>query len=270
MILFLTSSPTGDLDGKYTCEGFDTRNGFRDRLSEVWKENARCLMITAFPSDFAASDEMTGFFHDAVLKTGLSVSSFDLWDDRTFPPEYAVWNGGDQDGEGRGSGDQVGEGRGSGDQGGMIPADDALACYDVIFLGGGHVPTQNAFFHRIGLREKLAHFDGIIIGISAGSMNAADEVYAQPEMPGEAADPSYRRFLRGLGLTDINILPHYQIVRDNMLDGRRLFEDITIPDCEGRRALILPDGSFLMIKDGEEQVFGEGYWIGEGKLWPAE
>ena len=70
-----------------------------------------------------------------------------------------------------------------------------LCAYDVIFLGGGHVPTQNAFFHRIGLREKIRNFDGIVIGISAGSMNSADVVYAQPELPGEAADESYQRFL---------------------------------------------------------------------------
>ena len=53
--------------------------------------------------------------------------------------------------------------------------------YDVILLGGGHVPTQNKFFKEIRLREKIKDFDGIIIAISAGSMNSADIVYCQPE-----------------------------------------------------------------------------------------
>ncbi len=71
----------------------------------------------------------------------------------------------------------------------------------LIFLVGGHVPTQNAFFQDIALRERLAGWDGVIVGVSAGSMNAADLVYAQPEEPGEAVDPDYQRWLTGLGLT---------------------------------------------------------------------
>ena len=68
------------------------------------------------------------------------------------------------------------------------------------------------------------------MGISAGHMNCAEIVYAQPEMPGEAVDPDYRRFIPGLGLTKYNILPHYQAVKDDYVDGMRLFEDITFRD----------------------------------------
>ena len=231
--IFLTSSPTGDLDGRYSCEGFDPRNGFLDQLRSVWPEGARCLMITAFPSEADRNDEMTGFFHDAVLKSGLTLSCMDLWDDRTC--DYS---------------------------------EEVLLSYQVIFLGGGHVPTQNAFFNRIGLREKIRHFDGIIIGISAGSMNSADTVYAQPELPGESTDPAYQRFLTGLDLTKTMILPHYQMVKDSFLDGRRLFEDITFSDSAGHEFLDLPDGSYLMIKDQAETVCGEAYIIRDGQLLP--
>ena len=75
-------------------------------------------------------------------------------------------------------------------------ADDAaelVAQSGVILLSGGHVPTENAFFASMDLRNLLADFDGVIIGISAGSMNCADTVYAQPEEPGEAVDPDYQR-----------------------------------------------------------------------------
>ena len=231
--IFLTSSPTGDLDGRYTCEGFDTRNGFLDQLLAVWPENARCLMITAAPAEADRNDEMTGFFHDAIIKSGLTVSCMDLWDDRT--------------------------------------ADFSEACllsYQVIFLGGGHVPTQNAFFTRIGLREKMQHFEGLVIGISAGSMNSADIVYAQPELPGESIDPAYQRFLTGLDLTKTMILPHYQMVKDNLLDGQRLFEDITYGDSTGREFLVLPDGSYLLIRDQEETVRGEAWIIRDKQLLP--
>ena len=78
----------------------------------------------------------------------------------------------------------------------------------LIVLAGGHVPTQNAFLCQCGLKEAMKTFDGVVIGISAGSMNCAETVYAQPEEPGEAISKTYRRFLPGLGLTNTMLLPH--------------------------------------------------------------
>lgn len=80
---------------------------------------------------------------------------------------------------------------------------------DVILLGGGHVPTQNAFMERIGLKERLRKYEGLIIGWSAGSMNCAEIVYAAPKSEGEAIDPNYQRRISGLGLTKVNILLHF-------------------------------------------------------------
>ena len=143
---------------------------------------------------------------------------------------------------------------------------EKLHSYDVIWLGGGHVPTQNKFFGDISLREKMEGFRGIIIGISAGAMNAADVVYAQPEHEGEAIDPDFHRFITGLNLTKTNILPHYQMVKDWYLDGKRLFEDITYGDSYGRTFLALEDGSYLMVRNGEERVWGNAYEISEGQI----
>ena len=47
---------------------------------------------------------------------------------------------------------------------------EKLLNYDVILLAGGHVPTQNCYFKEIDLKEKIKDFQGIVIGISAGSM----------------------------------------------------------------------------------------------------
>ncbi len=135
---------------------------------------------------------------------------------------------------------------------------------DLRILAGGHVPTQNRFFRKIGLRELLAHDAGIVIGISAGSMNSAETVYAQPELDGEAVDPDYQRFLPGLGLTKTMLLPHYQEVRDDVLDGLRVFEDITYPDSRGKTFYAIPDGSWLLVEDGREELRGEAYRIRDG------
>lgn len=229
MIIFLTSSPSGPLDGSRQVDGLDRMNDFVENLKKYWKENARVLMISASPEEYERNDGMSAFFCDAVKRAGLAVSAFDLWDARTNDLSK-----------------------------------ETLHSYDVIFLGGGHVPTQNTFFRQIQFREKIKDFDGIIIGISAGTMNSADTVYAQPELPGESSDPSYERYLQGLGLTKTMILPHYQMVKDYELDGKRLYEDITYADSIGRKFLVLPDGSYLLSLDGTESVWGEAYQIADG------
>ena len=148
-------------------------------------------------------------------------------------------------------------------------AEDAgklVAESDFIILAGGHVPTENAFFQEIGLRELLEDFDGTVMGISAGSMNLAEEVYVQPEEEGEGIDPDFERFAPGLGLTDVNILPHYQKVKDNILDGLRLFEDITYPDSQGNTFFALPDGSYFYQNDDTLLLFGEAYLLRDGEL----
>lgn len=231
MLLFLTSSPTGPLDGSRVVDGLDEKNQFVTNLRKYWKEDARCLIISAFPDDDEANDEMQEFFAKTLQKADFSFEAFDIWDGRTT--DFS---------------------------------EDSLESYDVIFLGGGHVPTENVFFEKISLREKLVEFHGIVIGISAGTMNSAEIVYAQPELPGEAVDPEYVRFMPGLGLTKTNILPHYQMVKDNLLDRMRLYEDITYKDSIGQKFLVLPDGSYLLSEFGRETVYGEAYVISEGRI----
>ena len=141
-------------------------------------------------------------------------------------------------------------------------ADDApelIQNSDFIILAGGHVPTQNAFFRHIRLRELLEGFGGTVMGISAGTMNAAGLVYAQPELPGESIDPNYHRFLPGLGLTHVNILPHYQKVKNDFIDGRRLFEDVTYSDSHGHTFYALPDGSYVLTDGERTMVCGKAY-----------
>lgn len=144
--------------------------------------------------------------------------------------------------------------------------EELTASAQLIILCGGHVPTQNRFFQEISLREKLQGWDGVLMGVSAGSMNAADLVYAQPEEPGEAIDPEYQRFLPGLGLTQYNIIPHYNQDKDWLLDGMRLYEDITYADSMGHKFYVLVDGSYILGRDGREELRGEAYLIENGVL----
>ena len=112
----------------------------------------------------------------------------------------------------------------------------------------------------------MKDYDGIVVGISAGSMNSADVVYSHPEEEGEAVDPDYRRFLAGLNLTKVMLLPHYQDEKDVVLDGLRVYEDIAFPDSMGRTFYAIPDGSYLFIDSGREELRGEAYMIRDGVM----
>lgn len=143
---------------------------------------------------------------------------------------------------------------------------DTLQGTDVLILPGGHVPTQNRFLQQLRLKERLRDYHGIVVAWSAGAMNCAGTVYAGPEFPGEAIDPAYQRWLPGLGLTDINIFPHFQHLKDDYLDGMRLIEDITYADSVGHEFLALNDGSYLLIADGKTTLYGEAYTIKDRHL----
>lgn len=232
MKLYLTSSPTGAYrSAAPDYMGLNPENGLVENLKLDWRDNSRCLVVSASPDAYMENNEMRFFFEKKLKETGLSVSAVDICDRRN--------------GE-----EMVGK----------------LKNYDMLILGGGHVPTQNAFFHRIGLISAIQEFDGIVMGISAGTMNCAKNVYAQPEIAGESTSKVYQRFIEGLGLTQCNVLPHYQAVKDDMLDGKRLMEDITYPDSIGRKFYALPDGSYILERDGESWIYGEAYLISDGAI----
>lgn len=233
--VYLTSSPTGPLDGSREVKGLDKMNGFVEKLKSDWVHNARVLIISATPDDYVCNDEMLDFFFKALLTDGFSVVSCDVLDERNADMTK-----------------------------------EEIQAYDVIFLAGGHVPTQNAFFINIGLKGKLQGYNGIIIGISAGSMNCADVVYCPPEEPGEASNPEYQHFLIGLGLTKTMISPHYQMVKNHMRDGKRLYSDIVLVDSlwnGGQAIYSLCDGSYLYQKNGEEVIYGETWITKNGDHW---
>ncbi len=233
MVLFLTSSPMGAYRSEEApdFQGLDPANGLVAELKKYWKDDSRCLLISAFPEEYELNEQMREDFERIFWETGLSGSCLDLCD----------WRNGRE-------------------------CAGCLSDYDVVVLGGGHVPTENAFFREIGLREAFEGWDGIVMGISAGSMNCAELVYASPEMPGEVDDPYYQRFIQGLGLTDCNLLPHYQAVKEDYLDGRRLMEEIIYPDSFGHHFYAITDGSYFLQTGDRKEIHGEAYLISEGTI----
>lgn len=228
MTVFITSSPyVENADRAILSEA----NGFVERIRSALPPNPRALFVCADPDDRDATCHWGADTVSAFCLAGIAFSSYSILDG---------WN--------------------------VDDADFLIENSDFIIFSGGHVPTQNAFFQNIGLREKLEDFDGVVMGISAGSMNLADTVYVQPEEEGEGIDPDFQKFAPGLGLTDINILPHYQKVKNNILDGLRLFEDITYKDSYGNTFFALPDGSYFYQDDDCLLLCGRSYLLRDGEL----
>lgn len=233
MKVMLTSSLGGSsqVNGTRVPSVLIEHNGLLDNLKAMWTSCADVLIVCADPDNHIKNDSVCACLREAFPMSGLSVSRVDICDDRN--PE----------------------------------AIDMLQDTDVLVLAGGHVPSQNRFMNRLRLRERLQDYKGIVVAWSAGSMNCADTVYAGPELEGEAIDPLFERWIPGLGLTGINIFPHFQSLRNDYLDGMRLIEDITFADSIGHEILALNDGSYILIDDGRTTLYGEAYMIKDARLW---
>lgn len=203
-------------------------NGLLDRLKSIWIQNAKVLIICADPTDYEKNDSVCSCLKESFPMSGLSISYIDKCDDRN------------------------------------LNIVDNLENIDVLILTGGHVPTQNKFMKQLRLKERLLDYNGIVVAWSAGSMNCADIVYAGPEFEGEAVDSLYERWITGLGITNINIFPHFQSLKDEHLDGLRLIEDITFADSIGHEIIALNDGSYIMLDDEKTALYGEAYMIKDG------
>lgn len=235
MKLFLTSSIGGSYkeNGKRYPTMLDGSNDFVELLKSMWKEEMSCLLIAAAPADYETNDSIASIFQTAFMLSGVPLSHIDICDNRRAG----------------------------------ITAQE-LANYGIIILCGGHVPTQNAYFHTIGLSEKIEDYDGIVIGYSAGSMNCANLVYAMPELDGESLNPDYKRFILGLGISDHIIIPHFGFLKGEWLDGKRCIEDIALPDSEGKEFIALTDGSYIFVENGKSVLHGEAYLLRNGSIRP--
>ena len=231
MKLFLTSS----MGGSYRDNGvrvpcaLDSSNGFDDMLRRCWPEVPKLLIISSDPDNAEMNDSFKAIYNQAFKLTGLSLNKIEVCDCRN-----------------------------------ESKLEGMLKEYNIVILAGGHVPTENCFFTRIKLKELIQGFHGIVIGISAGTMNCAETVYAQPELEGEAINPEYKRYIPGLGLTKINVFPHFQDLRGLTLDGLSVLEDISFSDSYVCPIYALNDGSYIFSENGFEMLYGEAYLISNG------
>lgn len=146
-------------------------------------------------------------------------------------------------------------------------AKDLIKNADLIFLSGGHVPVQNKFFNEIGLKALLKNnTKALIVGNSAGGVNCADVVYSLPILEKEVLDDNFNKYLKGLGLININVIPHFEQYQKMVVCGKNLVDDIVIPESYKTSFVAINDGSYIVIKDKKVTICGECYKISNGQI----
>lgn len=206
-------------------------SGLVDTLREEVKPDAKALYIPAEPSDFDGNDRAAEEVKNAFAAEGMDFVTMTVLDNRN-----------------------------------CFRAKELLPAADVLFLGDGSVQKQNAFLERIGLLEFLPSYEGVVIAMGSGTWNAGEVAYTPPENETEASDPNHPKFLLGLNLTEKIILPKFDENYGKVFCGKRLYEDIIYPESMGLVFFVLLNGTYLLVRDGQEKFCGSYAIITEGIL----
>jgi len=131
-------------------------------------------------------------------------------------------------------------------------AQKAVVEADVVWLSGGDTLTQFGYFQKYGLDKVLRGHDGVIIGMSAGSINMAKTAICTLSC-GHYKQEIYN----GLGCVDVSVEPHF--VRENVSEELlALSEEYTIYG--------LCDGGLVICVGDTVEFYGDVYRLSHGTV----
>ena len=209
MVLFLTSNIGGvkKENGKKYPVRFFTKNKFLDNLKGNLLETKKFLLIASNPDEYEKNDLFSQMDIKALELSGLNFDEYTVLDGRNSSNAEVVLNNA-----------------------------------DLIFLCGGNTLTQSKFFNSINLKKYLNNIDSVVVGISAGSINSAKNVFNSPE---SVEDLNNSPYLQGLELTDINVEPHFEI--NNLTDeSKRIQMNAILSESNNRVLYGLSDVHILL------------------------
>lgn len=196
-------------------------NGFHAQVAEVFRQKISkrhkfAFVASEFENLYEKTDKYFHFFLDMFKEAGIH-----------FEEAYVV------------------DGRMSADV-----AQKTVAEADVVWLSGGNTPTQFGYFQKYGLDKVLREHDGVIIGMSAGTINMAKNAICT-----RSCGHYKQEIYNGLGCVDISVEPHF--VRDNVSEELlELSEEYTIYG--------LCDDGVIVCSGETEEFYGEVYRINHG------
>lgn len=221
MVLFLTSNIGGikKENGQKIPVEFYSKNQFLLNMKKSLKNNKKFVLIASNPFNFEQNDKFLEMDIEALKLSNLSFDECLILDNRN-----------------------------------KTKVSEVLKDSSLIFLCGGNTYIQNQFFNEIDLKNYIKELDSTIVGISAGAINSADIVFNSPEEDNDLSNPY---ILVGLGLTEFNIEPHFDIHNDNILQMKSILDESYKRVIYG-----LPDGSYIV----GNKVYGRCYKIYQGNI----
>ena len=215
-------------NGKKVANEFDNSNGIVDQIKNNLNGNNAMVFIASTPDDKEKIKMYTELLFEGLKLSNISFNEYLVLDSSTADK-----------------------------------AQEYIDKANMIYLSGGDTYLQSEFFKKINLREKLKGFNGLIIGQSAGALNMAEDVFNSPEEM-EESEPV---FFKGLGLTDINIEPHFVLDDSDFDEAEKYQRNTIISESNNRRIYGQCNGSHILIdNEGNVTTYGETYLISNGQI----
>ena len=214
-------------DSKKVAKEIDNKNGLVTHIKKYLKNNKSILFISADSREIEKNELYSSLLFDALKMSGIVFEKYNVLNDET-----------------------------------KNNAEEFIKEADLIFLSGGDTYNQNMFFKELNLKSLLKDYDGIIIGQSAGALNMATNVFNSPEEM-EDSEPIY---FEGLGLTDLNIEPHFVLDSSSFNETEIYQRNYILKESKNRVIYALCDVSHILLIEDKAIVYGEGYIIKNGLI----
>lgn len=203
----------------------DNTNYFIDILKKIIPTNATILYVASSFNDIETNDSYSSLLFEGLRLSGIVFDKYYVLDNRTK--------------------ENVGE---------------FVKEADVIFISGGDTFLENKSLTEISFKELIKDYEGIIIGQSAGAINMATHVYNSPE----EGKMSQNIYFEGLGLSNINVEPHFVLDTANF-NGLELYQRKHILNESMKREIYaISDGAYIIESNNSITIFGESYLIKDG------
>ena len=208
----------------YLFSGISKEQGFnkvqREYLKKDIKNNDTIVFIATTFDDYEKND----LYYNNLIKHFKNI-------DITFNKAYLIDNRVDKD-----------------------LAKDYILKSNIIFLMGGDAKKQIDSVKEYDLFEILKSKEGIILGVSAGSMNQSSRVVYKNDYNNYVIED-----YEGLVYIDINIYPHLDFNNIDYL--KEVFEVSNYT-----KTVALPNDSFIRIENNNIDFVGEYYTIQNSKI----
>ena len=235
MNLFLTSklkTVIKDENGIRYSIPLDNENQILDNIKRCLSRTKRIVNISNNPQNFENNDMYAKLTFESFEKTGFNFSEKIVLDDRN-----------------------------------KKNAESILKNADIIILSGGKISCQNEFFNEIKLKKILRDYKGVVIGVSAGTMNLCKKVFNFPE---ELIELDEQRWFEGLGFYDESIIPHFDgdtKSYQTKCEEIDIVNDFILPASRECDFVGLKNGAYILIEDdGKITLYGDIYKISDGQV----